>query len=168
VLTLGLGANYGGHTFSLKDTADGSPAGLFPDVNYSFLELGADAEIRIGEMIIGAQGGYLLTMGLGDIATEEWFPNAKAQGVHFGGHVGWAASRAVDLLAGMDARMYGFNFNPVDLDRPDSRVAGGATDRYVSAWLGLRFRIPEQDGGGAADADVEGRDSEESDPFDDF
>lgn len=161
IATMGLGANYGSHTFALKDTASGSPSGLFPNVNYSFVELGGDVELKIGEILIGAQGAYLLTLGVGEIGSEEWFPNAKAQGVHFGGHVGWAASRAVDLLAGVDARMYGFNFNPVDVNRPDDRVAGGATDRYVSAWLALRFKIPGSDGAAAA-AD------EEKDEFDDF
>src|SRR5690606_20590301 len=164
--TIGLGANYGNHSFALKGASD-----LFPSVSYTFLELGGDVEFQVGKLLLGAQAGYLLVLGVGDIGSEEWFPNAKAKGVHFGGHVGFAASKAVHLLAGVDARAYGLNFNPVEADRPPERVAGGATDRYMSAWVGVRFRIPEKPGAagaGDAGADAGGSEGDGGGGFDDF
>jgi hypothetical protein len=175
MVTLGLGANYGGHSFSLKDDsgeapagvcADGEPCPLFPNVNYSFLELGGDAEFHVGDLFLGAQAAYLLVLNSGDISSDEWFPNAKASGLHLGAYAGWGLSPAFDLLGGIDTRLYGFNFNPVDTARPDERVAGGATDKFISAWLGLRIKIPEKSGEGAAAADSD--DGGGGDDFDSF
>lgn len=153
VFTLGLGANYGGHAFALKDSADGSPNGVFPNVNYSFLELGGDVEVNIGKVILGGGGGYLLVLGVGEIGTDGWFPNAKAKGGHFFGNAGWAFSPILDALVGIDVRRYGLNFNPVDVGTPPDRVAGGAIDTYIAATFALRFKIPEKPSGGGAKAD---------------
>jgi hypothetical protein len=168
VLTLGIGANYGNHSFNLKDSSDLPP--LFPNVSYGFVELGADVEAQFGSMLVGAQASYLHLMSAGDLISEEWFGTGTGKGVHFSGHVGWAASKAVHLLAGIDGRAYGFDFNPVGTDVPANRVAGGATDRYLSFWLGVRFRIPEK--GGASTAATSGGDGGEKsgggDDFDSF
>lgn len=166
VATVGLTANYGSHSFALKDSADGSPGEVFPNVSYSHVELGGDVEFKLGSVLLGAQGAYLLILDTGNLGSDAWYPNAKGQGVHFSGYVGWAAFPALDILAGLDARAYGFDFNPVDVDRPDDRVAGGATDRYTSVWLGLRFKIPEK--GGSVSVDGEASGETESDSFDDF
>jgi hypothetical protein len=164
VLTFGVGANYGNHSFNLKDSSDARP--IFPNVSYSFVELGGDVEAQFGSMLVGAQASYLYLMSAGDLVSDDWFATAKGKGVHFSAHVGWAASRAIHLLAGIDARAYGFDFNPVPLDVPADRVAGGATDRYLSFWLGLRFRIPEK--GGAAQASSGGSEEKSSGGSDDF
>lgn len=162
VLTFGVGANYGNHSFSLKDSSNARP--VFPNVSYGFVELGGDVEAQFGSMLVGAQASYLYLMSAGDLVSKDWFATAKGKGVHFSAHVGWAASRAIHLLAGIDARAYGFDFNPVPLSAPADRVAGGATDRYLSFWLGLRFRIPEKRGAAS------GGESEKSggDDFDSF
>lgn len=170
MFTFGVGVNYGNHAFALKESGDGSPTGLFPNVSYNQIEAGADAEVKMGSVLLGAYGSYLHLLGAGELVQVEWFPGSTGRGVHFGGHVGWAALPALDLLAGVDARAYGFNFNPVDTsqpaDRPVNRVAGGATDRYLSAWFGLRFKIPEK---GSASSSAEGDGGgEASGGFDDF
>lgn len=163
VLTFGLGANYGSHSFTLEDDSDAPP--VFPNVSYGHVEIGADVEARFGDLFIGAQGSYLYLLSAGDLVSNEWFPSAKGQGVHFGAHVGWAALSFLDLLAGVDARAYGFDFNPITPGTPNERVAGGATDRYMSFWLGARFRLPGS-GGGPAEVEAEG--STEFDSFDSF
>lgn len=165
VLTFGVGANYGNHSFNLKDSSDQPP--VFPNVSYGFVELGGDVEAQFGSMLVGAQASYLYLMSAGDLISEEWFPVAKGKGVHFSGHVGWAASQAVHLLAGIDARAYGFDFNPVPVDIPANRVAGGATDRYLSFWFGVRFRIPEKSGATSAGQSA-GEGGEKSGGGDDF
>ena len=167
--TFGLNANYSGHSFSLKNkesgAADGSfPDAVFPNVSYSMIEMGADAEVRIGRVILGAHGSDLLVLDSGDIGSAAWFPNNSTAGVHFGGHVGFEISSMFDILAGVDIRAYGMNFNPIPAGTDDSRVAGGATDRYLTAFGALRFRLPGSEPADApAAAEAEGGGSLEFD-----
>ncbi len=167
--TFGLKANYSGHSFGLKNkesgAADGSfPEAVFPNVSYSMIEMGADAEVRIGRVILGANGSYLLVLDSGDIGSAAWFPNTSTMGVHFGGHVGFEISSMFDVLAGVDIRAYGMDFNPIAPGTDDSKVAGGATDRYLTAFLALRFRLPGSESADApAAAEAEGGGSLEFD-----
>ena len=132
---------YGGHNFSI-----GSPAGQpapFPSVNYSLIEMGSDILWRLHPITIRAYGRFLLPLSLGDVASDAWFPSAKGLGSHFGGQIGFALNPTFDLLVNVDARIYGLNFNPVPVMNPPERVAGGATDQYLSASLGLGFHFPK-------------------------
>lgn len=146
-------ANYSNHSFSLKDQGDGSPSDLFPNVSYSNVELGGDGEVRIGSIVLGAHASYVLVLSPGDIKSDEWFPNAKASGVDFGGHVGFGLNKSFDILTGVDFRGYGFNFNEIADDAPEDRIAGGATDRYMSVWFGLRYTMPGSEGSDGSTSD---------------
>lgn len=133
-------AEFGGHEFSLSSSS--GQVVPFPSVNYTLIELGSDLVWRAHPLIIRASGKLLLPVGLGDVASANWFPSAKGLGSHFGGQVGLAVSPAFDVLISFDARIYGLNFNPVpDTATPD-KVAGGATDQYVSVSLGLGYHLP--------------------------
>ncbi len=164
VLTIGLGANYGSHSFSLDDDSGAPP--VFPNVSYGHVEIGGDIEARFGDLMIGAQASYLYLLSAGDLVSDQWFSNATGKGVHFGAHVGWAAASFLHLLAGVDARAYGFDFNPIAPGTPAERVAGGATDRYMSFWLGARFVLPGSGGSGPVEVKAEG--STDFDSFDSF
>jgi hypothetical protein len=162
-LTFGLEAGYGNQIFKLEDAGDGSPSGIFPNVKYSNVEIGGDVEVKWDSYYLGGQAAYILVLSEGELGTDAWFPNTSGYGLMFGGHVGWEAHPMLDLLAGIEMRAYGFNFNPVSLAAPDDRVAGGATDRYMSAYLALRFKLPGQGG-----AEAENIEKESDDDFDDF
>jgi len=162
-LTFGIEAGYGNQIFKLDDSADGSPAGIFPNVKYSNVEIGGDVELKWDSYYLGGQAAYILVLSEGELGSDAWFPNAKGYGVMLGGHVGWEAHPMLDLLAGLEMRAYGFNFNPVSLAAPDDRVAGGATDRYMSVYFALRFKLPGQ--GAAQNESIE---TESDDDFDDF
>jgi len=166
LFNFGVSGKYAGHSFALKDSEDSLPSDLFPNVSYSLLEFGADAEARIGKIVLGVRGAFLMPLGLGDIATSEWFEDASASGIALGGHVGFAVASSLDILAGVDVRAYGFDFDPQPGD-PDNRIAGGATDRYMSAYAALRFTLPgdEPAGGGAADSGA-GEDADDDLDFD--
>lgn len=164
IANFGVFGNYSGHSFSLNEKDSGSPNTIFPNVSYSMIEMGADVEVRVGRVILGANGSYLLVLSSGDIGTDAWFPETSTVGVHFGGHVGFEISSMFDVLAGVDIRAYGLDFNPIPAGTDPSRVAGGATDRYLAATLALRFRLPgsgssdspaaaEAEGGGSLDFD---------------
>lgn len=132
---------YGGHNFSIgSPPAQPSP---FPSVNYSLIEMGSDISWRLHPITIRAYGRFLLPLSLGDVASSTWFPSAKGLGTHFGGQVGFALNPSFDLLINVDARIYGLNFNPIPVTNPPDRVAGGATDQYISASLGLGFHFPK-------------------------
>lgn len=148
-LTLGVLGHVGHHAFLLRPTSKGvSPEQVFPNVAYTFLEAGADLEVQVGHVFFGAHGAYLAVVDAGDIATEAWFPNASSYGVHYGATVGVALSPFIDIVAGVDARLMAFNFNPIsaDVDPEVTPVAGGAADHFLSASLALRFRLPGSDG----------------------
>jgi hypothetical protein len=148
---LGIFATLGTHNYSIEGddtisttTEQGSTDAAFPDVKYKFIDLGADAHLRFDELRIGAHAQYRLVTSSGQIESDEWFPNTSTGGISFGGEVGWKLTEMFDLMLGLDVLQYGLNFNPVSVDTPKSRVAGGATDRYLSVWAALQFVLPGQ------------------------
>ncbi len=156
--SLGLLAAIGNHQFTIKGDDDVGPLGpLFPDVSYSFIDIGADARLRFDSgLLIGAHARYRIVNDTGDLQSDAWFPETSAVGFEYGGEVGWMLSENFDLLFGIDGLQYGMNFNPIAESTPHDRVAGGATDRYVSVWAGLAFRLPGSEGKGDGDGDVSG------------
>jgi hypothetical protein len=77
-----------------------------------------------------------------------WFPNVKTSSLEAGVSFGYRLVSMLDLVAGFDWLRYSFDFNPVtqivDPARPGlaSYVAGGATDEYLSGYIGFRFHLP--------------------------
>jgi hypothetical protein len=81
---------------------------------------------------------FLLSMNELDLAGV-WFPGANGSGLDFGAMLGWNYLPWLDAVAGFELIRYGFDFNGM----PDGNypVAGGATDTYLSAFLGARFHL---------------------------
>jgi hypothetical protein len=131
---------YGGHEFSIR--ARGGAVAPFPSVSYSMIEAGSDVVWQSHPVTIRAYGRFLAPFQLGDVGSSNWFPSAKALGTSWGGQVGFAVSPAFDILANFDARVYGLNFNPVSEMATADKVAGGATDQYVSVSLGIGYHFP--------------------------
>lgn len=179
-------ADYVKHTFTVSGDeqapADGMPISpdnpgtpVFPDVSYDLVELGAQFRWRTEHLMFGAHGSYNIVLGMGELGSEEWYPNASAQAVDFGVFGGVTLSRLLELQAGLDMRAYGFAFNPdPDSVTDESRVAGGATDRYMSVWLALGVTWPGSEGAATAGEPAEGAGSagesggDEGDDFDSF
>ena len=76
---------------------------------------------------------------MGELESNVWFPGAKGMGVDFGLMVGYAIIPSLDVVAGADYVRYGFDFNAIPAT--NAVVAGGATDTYISGFLGLAFRL---------------------------
>lgn len=167
-VTFGVEGGYGSHTFRLEESTTGASTTIVPSTAYTFLEFGADAEVKWADYYLGAQGGVSLVLDEGELGGEAWFPGAHGYGLRMGAHAGWAAFEMLDLIAGLEMRAYGFNFNPVALDVPTDRVAGGATDRYMSAYFALRFKLPEVAAVSAGSAPSGGETKDSGDDFDDF
>jgi hypothetical protein len=149
---VGVFATYGNHNFEiLGDEVAETPTGptpvppVFPDVKYEFFDFGLDARFRFDQLRIGAHAQYRLVVNPGPILSREWFTNVTTQAVSFGGEVGWQVVGPFEVLVGLDALQYGLDFNPVSTSRPPDRVAGGATDRYLSVWAAVGWVLPGQE-----------------------
>lgn len=179
-------ADYAKHTFTIdgdEPTMEMEGAmEVFPDVSYDMLELGAQFQWRIEQLLFGAHGSYNVLLGLGGLSDPGWYPNASGQAVDFGVFGGWAFSPVIEFQAGLDMRAYGFDFDPPpDPSRPPERVAGGAQDQYMSVWFGIGLNWPGQEAddgagdvaesesdAGEGDGDGESEGGDDFDSFDDF
>ena len=77
--------------------------------------------------------------------TGVWFPGATGLGIDAGVMGGYSVLPFLDLVAGFDFLNYSFDFSAIPKNLPTcatpantgcQKVADGATDRYISGWLG--------------------------------
>lgn len=166
---VGVFGTFGSHSFKItgdETTDEGRP--VFPDVNYKFVDLGVDARFFVENVRLGAFAKYRKVLGYGDLSSGEWFPNTTGDAVSIGGEVGWKLSSVLDLLVGVDVLQYGLSFKP-SLDAADNRIAGGATDRYVSVWGAIGFTWPtDSDSVSVSASSSGGGGGGDDDDFDDF
>lgn len=171
VLTLGIDANYGAQSLWVRPESETVSDNVFSDVRYSYLEARLRADLQINHMRLSGYFGYLQVLSLGEISEPAWYENAKAMGLVYGGQVGFRVHPSWELVGGLDFRQYRLNFNPLDpVSAP--RIAGGASDRYLSFSIGVKFSWPAPALAGSADPDAaqaaEAAEGSESDGFDSF
>lgn len=148
---LGLTGAYGSHSFILYGDEGGAGLEpLVPDVRYDFIRIGGDIRARISKLLVGAHIAHRQLLSLQQIDLEYvWFPGAKGRGLDFGLMLGWEVVPFLDVVAGTDVTRYGFDFNDVPPETPPCGVrgcrapviAGGATDTYISGWLGVMLTL---------------------------
>jgi hypothetical protein len=166
-LTLGVEAKYVSQSLWVRAQSAGADPAAFPDVEYSLLEGRVDGEARINRVILAGYAGFDWALSVGELGEEPYFKNAQAYGISFGGHVGYQVHDLLDVLVGADAQQLRLNFNRVE--PTDPRIAGGASDRYVTFWLGLRFVLPGSSGATQAGAEPGAKAQADDDGgFDDF
>jgi hypothetical protein len=167
-VALGLQVDYASHRLTLSgdEVTDPELLPVFPDVVYSQVEIGADFEWRIEQLIVGLHGSYNILLGLGPIGDDinpgadptPWFPGSTGTAVDFGAYAGWRLSPVFDVLVGLDMRAYGLDFGsipPGTVNTANRVIAGGAIDRYMSAWLALAIKLPAKGEATAAAASTE-------------
>jgi hypothetical protein len=153
---LGMSAEYGTHSFILlgdEVSAPPKPYALVPDTKYVFIRTGIDAQLRFGSVILGAHVAPRFLQSVADIDLEGvWFPGATGSGLDMGVMGGYSVLPFLGIVGGVDVLRYGFDFN----NKPDCPfepyrcvVAGGATDTYISGWLGVMLHLD----GSAKDAE---------------
>jgi hypothetical protein len=148
----GLSARYGRHAFDVKDdpdvaaaSAQGTPLkrDLIPGVAYSFIEPALDARFAFGSFGLGALVGYRFVLSAGEIEEPVWFPEARAGALHASLYVSYALAKPLHAMLGVDVRRYGLSMHSKPTDVPQGRdVAGGAIDQYLSAFIGIEYRLP--------------------------
>ena len=139
---LGVFGLFGAHAFSLRgdENPNADPYALVPDVNYKFLRVGVDARVAISKLVVGAHIAPRFILSMNEVDKPRvWFPGATASGLDFGLFGGWHLLPWLSAVGGIDVVRYGFDFNAI----PDNNrvVAGGATDTYLSAWLGVMVSL---------------------------
>lgn len=143
---------YGGQTFKLEPGAADRP-----NFNYSFIRPGAGVRIQATPMIdIDVSAGFLLVNGLGtqagEVKSAMFFPRATATGIDAGLSIGVRFSSLIGVRAGADFRQYGMTSG---YQSGDPVIAGGATDRYISAWGGVEILLDGAGGGPGGGGDEE-------------
>jgi len=129
---------YGGQSFKLEPIAADRL-----NFNYTFIRPGLGLRIQATPMIdIDLGGGFLLINGLGnqpgDVRTTMAFPRATASGLDVGLTIGVRFSSLIGVRVGADLRQYGMT---TGYRTGDPIVAGGSTDRYITAWGGVEILL---------------------------
>lgn len=110
-----------------------------PSADYQFIRIGAGFDFRATRTLsLVTELGYRAVVGEGDIATDSWFPNASAGGIDFSMQLRYALSEALDVRAGFQLERYFFSLNP---EVGDAKVAGGALDQYIGAFVGVGYAL---------------------------
>lgn len=152
---LGIFGLYGNHSFVLSGDEDpnkgnGAPYAVVPDVHYHYLRFGLDARFRFGKLMLGAQVAPRFLTAMKEIdKAGVWFPGATGSGLDFGAMAGFQLLPWLMPAIGVDMVRYGFDFNNLPVNPKQTVVAGGATDTYLSGWLGVIATFDF--GGGATD-----------------
>lgn len=139
---LGLGIAYGMQSTSFGKGDDGSEAGV-PDVRYGHLRIAGDGRFLIAGLWLQPALALLVPLSLGQIASTNWFPHASGLGVDASLHLAIPLSSSFEVVLGGAFRQWGLSLNPEPSDSSVitlRRAAGGATDRYITADLGLVLR----------------------------
>lgn len=148
----GLSVRYGRHSFDVKDDHDPAAASaggaplvrdLVPGVAYSFIEPALDARFAFGAFGLGALVGYRLVLSAGEIQEPVWFPEATAGALHANLFFSYALAKPLHAMLGVDVRRYGLSMHSKPTDVAAGKdVAGGAVDQYLSAFIGIEYRLP--------------------------
>jgi hypothetical protein len=106
-----------------------------PDIAYRFLRGGLGMHIYTGTRLSFSAGAYYRhLLGTGAIASDDWFPRLQAYGLEFMVGANYRIVPWLEARLQVDGRRYRFHMNAEEGDR---RLAGGAVDQYLGAWLGL-------------------------------
>ena len=156
---LGFSAAYGAQQFEIDDggtesdpdNAAGVDAKLVPDVNYSYVRLGADFTYSMQTYFLSGDLGLRVVNSAGkdpgQIQHDDWYPRSDVGGVDFGVTAGYNVSERLTITAGVDFRNYFYTMNSkvADFGLEDSGerrpVAGGANDMYFAGIIAARYSL---------------------------
>ena len=135
---IGLEARFERQNFTISGTAS-NPKPDVPDVGYSALAAGVDLRFSLfGPVSLLGGAAYRHLFAVGEIGSSSWFPHQSSMGLDANLGLGIALGSTIEIRLMGALQRYGFSFNP---EPGDPRVAGGATDTYLSGGLLLAFRL---------------------------
>jgi hypothetical protein len=143
-----IAGGYGMQKFSLDPVAADRP-----NFNYSFASGGAGARIQFTPMFdLDASGMYLAVLNpgsaAGEVASNAFYPKATAYGVDFSLSFGLRLLSFLGVRVGGDFRQFGLTTHWTSTTTGPR--AGGAADRYITAWGGVEIVFDGLGGGGGA------------------
>ncbi len=155
---LGFSAAYGGHQFEIDDNGtesnpEAGPAKLVPDVNYSYIRVGADFTYGMSAYFLTGDVGLRVINSAGEdpgqIQNDRWFPRSDVGGLDVGLTGGYNVSERLTITVGMDFRNFFYTMNSrledfgVDPGGETTRrpVAGGANDMYFAGLVAARYSL---------------------------
>jgi len=165
---LGFSATYGQQKFAIDDNASEpdplqvtapQKIKLVPDVDYTYIRLGADFKYVMKAYFLRADLGLRIVNSAGDgpgeIQNTRWFPRSDVGGADFGVTAGYALSDRLTIAVGVDWRNFFYTMNSRAADfgvddltaptptRTVSRnpVAGGANDMYFAGLIAARYTL---------------------------
>jgi len=135
---VGLEARFERQGFTISGTAS-NPKPDIPDVGYSALAAGVDLRFSLfGPVSLLGGAAYRHLFAVGEIGSAAWFPRQSGMGVDANVGIGVALGSSFEIRILGTLQRYGFSFNP---EPGDPRVAGGATDTYLSGGMLLAWRL---------------------------
>lgn len=160
---ISLQATYGEHAFSLRsgDGVKRADVTTIPDTIYRYARIGAGGRLMLGGgFSLNAKLGFRAVLNKGgqdrlQIAYDGtpadptgYFPHLKVMAFDVGAGFGYLVTPAVEIRFNFDLRQYGFAMNSQPGQYPDGdfngntpvvKIAGGATDQYISGTLGVAY-----------------------------
>jgi hypothetical protein len=137
---VGFDLTFGRMTSGLDDTNN---AARIPDLQYTLLRAALDFKLDFGAVNATGSAGFRLPLGFGEASDTEWFPRIGGYGFEASLGADYPISKRVSIEALGSLRRYLLEMNSQPQDAIDgtSRVAGGAVDLYLSAYLGVSFTL---------------------------
>ena len=132
---------YAAQSFTVKSEEKGI-ASPTPNVDYRMMRVGGGGELALTDTIaLSMDLAWLQMLSVGQIG--QWFPRAQAGGVEATMDATYAVSpRFFARAFGTYQRVFfDFNSKPEDTQRDGVKVAGGATDTYLTFGLGAGVRL---------------------------
>jgi hypothetical protein len=150
---LGFSVTYGSQLFEI-DGGPGGPGPIgddnptpkpVPDVDYSFVRLGADFTYNMSKYFFSGNVGFRLVSSAGEdpgqIQNTQWFPESDVGGFDFGLTGGYLITDRITATIGLDLRNFFYSMNNVGDDFGVRPVAGGATDMYFAGLISAQYRM---------------------------
>jgi hypothetical protein len=135
---VGIEARFERQGFTISGTAS-NPKPDIPDVGYSALAAGVDLRFSLfGPVSLLGGASYRHLFAVGELGSAAWFPRQSGMGVDANVGIGVELGRSFEIRILGKLQRYGFSFNP---EPGDPKVAGGATDTYLSGGMLLAWRL---------------------------
>ena len=135
---VGLEARFERQNFTISGTAS-NPKPDIPNVGYSAVAGGVDLRFSLfGPVSFLAGASYRHLFAVGEIGSTSWFPRQTSMGLDANAGIGVELGRSFEVRILGTVQRYGFTFNP---QPGDPKVAGGATDTYLSGGMLLAWRL---------------------------
>ena len=135
---VGLEARFERQNFTISGTAS-NPKPDIPNVGYSALAVGVDLRFSLfGPVSFLGGASYRRLFAVGEIGSASWFPRQSGMGLDANAGIGVELGSSFEIRILGTLQRYGFSFNP---EPGDPKVAGGATDTYLSGGMLLAWRL---------------------------